>query len=170
MRPDVAESTAAHGVQPQAFRRDGGKGLRNGRGDSIPVSIPRWRALREAFDQKHAKRPKVGGGSDSSGGFGRVAGARRQNRKNTPAGRLNAIHGKLNLLADDHDIGRLETAMNKTLPMKPGKRVEKRLEHLANFPRRERSRTKHIGEYLVGAIRHGVEQIAIVHAATPGVE
>jgi hypothetical protein len=127
--------------------------------------------LGERFHHQETERPHVRRRRDDAGGdLRRVVSAGGERGAAEFAIGVEAVHGKLQAVVDDHDVGRLQMGVDEIAGVKPGERVENGAEHLRGFGRGERPHGKNLGEHLVGVVGDGIELIFSVDVAASGME
>jgi hypothetical protein len=62
------------------------------------------------------------------------------------------------LIANGHDVDRLNVAMHETFAVQVGEGVQDGFEHRSGFVRRERPAGKNLRKVLLGTLHHDVEQ------------
>jgi hypothetical protein len=72
------------------------------------------------------------------------------------------------LVANGHDVDRLDVAMHEPFAVKVGEDVQDGIEHLSGFARRERPAGKNLRKVFLGTLHHDVQQLLAANlAASP---
>lgn len=80
------------------------------------------------------------------------------------------IGGKLELVIDHHDVGWLETTMDKVLAVEPGKCVQNRVQHFSGFSGREGTLAKNLRKNFFGIFGDDIEEIDAIDSAASGIK
>ena len=131
------DRTATSGICAQAAPRNGSEGLGHGlRHDGLRTceTVPLRRALRENFNKRGAKRPKIGGWTnDSICSFRGIIHGSCGEGSSRHACERKTVGRELEAIAGSHNVRWLEAAVNKALAMQIGERVQSGCEQFARF-------------------------------------
>src|SRR5207302_5174564 len=103
----------------------------------IFTCVPTRQVLRERDNQQHSQGPNIARGFIfAPSDFGRVVITALSWRADPLTAPRNSVAREFQLIADGHDIRRLQTAVYETLAVQIRERFHSGLEHLANLGRR----------------------------------